>query len=242
MQLLRKILKYRPFSWVLLIVSYEKQQRVKIKPTQERINDEIQRVRCIKWFEDNGDEVLRLNYDLTEQSIVFDLGGYVGDFASKIYDKYGCSVYIFEPVPSYHEQIKNRFLYNPKIKSFCAGLADATRTESIYLGDDKTSLYGNNKSQKNEIKLVSTDDFFREHLLLVIDLIKINIEGGEYSLLEHLINTGDISRLRNIQVQFHDFVIDNAEARMHAIQEKLSLTHELTYQYPFVWENWKLKK
>ena len=73
-----------------------------------------------------------------------------------------------------------------------------------------------------------------------IDLMKINIEGGEYDLLEHLIKTGWIDKIINIQVQFHDFV-ENAEARMLAIQNDLAKTHELTYQYKFVWENWRLK-
>ena len=47
--------------------------------------------------------------------------------------------------------------------------------------------------------------------------------------------------IANIQVQFHDFVLD-AESRMKSIQADLRKTHELTYQYDFVWENWKLKK
>jgi hypothetical protein len=41
-------------------------------------------------------------------------------------------------------------------------------------------------------------------------------------------------------VQFHDFV-PNAEPRMRQIQQALAETHELTYAYPFVWENWRRK-
>lgn len=35
-----------------------------------------------KWFQDNGGESLMLDYPLTNNSIVFDLGGYKGDFAN----------------------------------------------------------------------------------------------------------------------------------------------------------------
>ena len=70
--------------------------------------------------------------------------------------------------------------------------------------------------------------------------MKINIEGAEYDLLEHLIDTGLISNIHNIQVQFHDFV-SNAEQRMIMLQKELEKTHGLTYQYPFVWENWRVK-
>ncbi|MCK5184418.1 MAG: hypothetical protein KAQ95_08940, partial [Candidatus Heimdallarchaeota archaeon] len=31
--------------------------------------------RLISWFNDKGDQTLRLNYDLTKKSIVFDVGG-----------------------------------------------------------------------------------------------------------------------------------------------------------------------
>ena len=48
-----------------------------------------------RWFRDKGDETLRLDYPLTQESIVFDLGGYHGDFAAAVYERYGCKVYLF---------------------------------------------------------------------------------------------------------------------------------------------------
>ena len=47
-----------------------------------------------KWYRDKGDENLRLEYNLYEDSIVFDVGGYVGDFAEKISKKFGCKIYL----------------------------------------------------------------------------------------------------------------------------------------------------
>ena len=47
-----------------------------------------------KWFSDNDDELLRFDYPLTKDSIVFDLGGYKGDFSYEINIRYGCSVYL----------------------------------------------------------------------------------------------------------------------------------------------------
>jgi hypothetical protein len=71
--------------------------------------------------------------------------------------------------------------------------------------------------------------------------MKINIEGGEYDLLDHLIETGWIRRIRDVQIQFHDFV-SGATQRMHHIQAALKNTHHTTYQYPFVWENWHINE
>ena len=55
-----------------------------------------------KWFADRGDQTLRLEYpELTSDSIVFDLGGYLGDFSAAIVERYNCKIYIFEPHPEY---------------------------------------------------------------------------------------------------------------------------------------------
>src|SRR5258708_7901812 len=71
------------------------------------------------WFKNNGDETLRLNYpELNEGSIVFDLGGYKGQWASDIYARYNCAVYIFEPYSIYANNIRDRFAKNNKIHLF----------------------------------------------------------------------------------------------------------------------------
>jgi len=70
--------------------------------------------------------------------------------------------------------------------------------------------------------------------------MKINIEGGEYDLLEHVIKIGAINNIRDIQIQFHDFV-DDADIRMKYLLDELSRTHLPTYQYKYVWENWRRK-
>ena len=68
--------------------------------------------------------------------------------------------------------------------------------------------------------------------------MKINIEGGEFEVIPELIKTNLISRVDNLQVQFHEF-IDNSKYKRDEIQKKLRKTHRLTYNYYFVWENWE---
>ena len=45
-----------------------------------------------RWFRDKGDQTLRLNYDLNEHSVVFDLGGYEGQWSADIFQRYQCNV------------------------------------------------------------------------------------------------------------------------------------------------------
>lgn len=194
-----------------------------------------------RYFADGGDGQFRLDFDhLTENSLVFDLGGYKGQWASDIYSKYNCKVLIFEPVSTYYKKIVDRFKLNKKIEVFQLALGDSKKTEEIGLSDDGSSEF---------IKSGSTDimefedvlEFFRKHNIDRINLLKINIEGGEYVLLRRLIETGLIKTIDQIHVQFHDFVPD-AENQMNKICAELAITHNLTLQYKFVWENWVLKK
>jgi len=191
------------------------------------------------WFEANGDKTFRVEYDLNENSIVFDLGGYEGQWSSDIHARYCCNIYIFEPVTSFADSIKLRFARNSKIHVFAFGLSGLNTTVKLCMGNDATSQYKDNGTHL-DVVLVKASDFFAQQAIKAIDLMKVNIEGGEYELLEHLLDSGFVVNIRDIQIQFHDFVPE-AERRMKCIQERLSETHYLTYSYPFVWENWRNK-
>ena len=195
--------------------------------------------RCRPWFAIDGDSTLRLEYPLNEDSVVFDLGGYKGQWASDIFSKYCCNIYVFEPVAAYYEVIKKRFQHNKKISTFPFGLAEENKKVVLGVDKDRSSMFkGGDKGEV--IELHSFKEFLDTLQIRNIDLIKINIEGAEYDLLDYIIEEGLQTRISNIQVQFHDFVSD-AEKRMKGIQKMLEQTHEMTWQYPFVWENWRIR-
>jgi len=193
-----------------------------------------------QWFKDKGDDTLRLNYNLTEESIVFDVGGYKGGFTEKIYTRYKSNIYIFEPVNNFYNQVDSKFSNFLKIHTYNFGLSNKNQELEIALSEDASSIHI--KSGKTEkIKLCSIIEFLDQNNIQNINLIKINIEGGEFDLLPALIDSEIINSIDNLQIQFHTF-IENAEKKREEIRKKLSKTHELTYDYYFIWENWKLKK
>ena len=71
-----------------------------------------------------------------------------------------------------------------------------------------------------------------------IDLIKVNIEGGEYPLLKHIVNRNELGIIDEYQIQFHNF-IEGAETKRNFLITELRKTHKRTWCYKFVWENWK---
>jgi FkbM family methyltransferase len=204
-------------------------------PKPETVRERLVR----KWYADNAETTLRYQYDLGPNDIVFDIGGFEGNWAAEIAARYACKIHLFEPVPDYAAQIRLRFKGNPRIEVHAFGLSHCTHTSEFYLAGDSSSAI-KSSDQRIQVRLQDVVEFLDAHDFHDIALAKINIEGAEFDLLQRLISSGAISRFRNIQVQFHDFVVD-AEARMQDLQQRLSRTHALTYQYTFVWENWLRK-
>jgi len=194
-----------------------------------------------RWFQDKGDETLRLDYPLTPDSVVFDLGGYQGDFAEAITRLYNCNVYIFEPVPEFYQHCVARFKNNPKVTCLNYGLSSQDGWLHIGLAEDATSFYAPSvagDSIKVEVRSVVSD--VKSLGVEKIDLMKINIEGGEFDVIPALIESGLIHQVIDLQVQFHHFVSD-AVAKRNLIREALKVTHEEKWNYQFVWESWHIK-
>lgn len=192
MNLLSKILKSLATILYKLSNKIEPHKTLVTVPTES-----LQAIRVKPWFNDNGDKTHRLDYELNKDSVVFDLGGYEGEWAVQIYCLYGSSIYIFEPYEKYFENIKSRFRYNKKIKLFQFGLSGINQTSKLGIADNSSSVFL--KAEHSvDIHLASANDFFIEQGIDKIDLMKINIEGGEYDLLDHLIETGNVNKIVNI--------------------------------------------
>src|SRR6056297_2813 len=188
------------------------------------------------WNAADGDRTLRLDYPLDRADIVFDVGGYQGDWANEIHQRYGCRLHVFEPLPQYYDQITARFQDEPSIEVHRFGLAGQQQPIQLGVLDDATSQF-KAASETVACELRAISEFMAEREIDRVALLKLNIEGGEYELLEHLLESGAIHRFDNIQVQFHWFV-PGAHQRMERIHRQLQASHRTTYQYRFVWENW----
>ena len=190
-----------------------------------------------RWLDTQGDKTLRLNYNLGQESLVVDAGGFKGEWSEKIYNLYECNILVFEPMKKYFSLIENKFEGNTKVKVYKKGLSNFNSVMDIYDSGDSSSVYL--ESEKSEsVELIKFSEFCQKEGIEYIDLIKINIEGGEYDLMDDIISSGLVEDIKNIQVQFHRFIEGCHEKRQH-IQNQLSKTHKLTYNFDFIWENWE---
>lgn len=177
-------------------------------------------------------EYMRYKYKLMPHDIVVDLGSYRGEFADQINQNFGCRVICVEPTDNI------RCLAG---KEWATIIEKAAGTE---VGVQRfgglfyyTSLFEDNEKYGfRDFPTFDVNNLFHQR----IGLAKINVEGAEYVLMNHIIDAGLHKNVENFQIQFH-LIDQDSEKEWRSIAKKLSETHEITWRMPFCWENWQLK-
>jgi FkbM family methyltransferase len=182
----------------------------------------------------------RYEYPLTPESVVIDLGCYRGDFAAQIHEKYGCRVFSFEPVAPFFDRCSERFKGHPKITVMNLAVGGENREVEGRIKGDMSGLFAGD-GEPWKCRMIRGVGIFSLLNIDEVDLVKINIEGGEFDLLDDLVDSHVLHRFRNIQVQWHD-VVPDARTRFEALQADLAETHHLTFDHGWVWQSWRLRE
>jgi FkbM family methyltransferase len=178
-------------------------------------------------WQDQRLERLRYEYELTPESVVIDLGAYYGEWATEMFNRYMVCPIVIEPT-EYIRDYKYGTIINKAAGTHNGKMSFGGRayyTSTFEQGD-------------HEYECVDVNNIINRWP--IIDLLKINIEGAEYDILSHIIGAGLHTRIKNIQVQFHQIEGLPYEIWYKEIADKLRKTHSLTWQYPYCWENWQL--
>jgi FkbM family methyltransferase len=134
----------------------------------------------------------------------------------------------------------NKFRMIDKIKLYQSGLSSENKVVDFHIDGEASSIYFGSVLGEFGINLKKIDEFLLEEKIEIVDLIKMNIEGSEYELLEYMLNNNLITKFKNLQIQFHDNVFDGWEQKYNNIKENLKKTHHLTYEFEFKFENWEI--
>ncbi len=194
------------------------------------------------WNKKDGNNTLCMAHDLNENSIVFEVGGYKGTWSHQIVEKYNPYIYIFEPIEEFYDILINMYKDNKKVKIYKLGLCGENRIQKMGILNNSTSALRNSKTYI-ECEFKSVKDFIKENNITNIDLAQINIEGGEYELLDSIISNDLLSIFKALQIQFHRNVgVKHYKKRRHRIIEELKKTHKEIFNYNFIFEKWEIKE
>lgn len=137
---------------------------------------------------------------INKNSLVIDIGANIGDVTNFLYNKFNSSIHCYEPNISCYNYMLKRFEKNPKIKVFNLAVSNFTGKTNLYfhikaknikdqnyiqgatLRPEKDDIDINKKIQVNCINIKKIIEDFDK-----IDLIKIDVEGSEYSIMPELI-------------------------------------------------------
>lgn len=181
-----------------------------------------------------------MKFSLKESPIIFDVGGYKGDWAKIAMDNYAnTEIYIFEPVKKFYNEIVDRYKGNDKIRVYNFGLSSQNSIEKISSSGDGSSIFL--PGGEEEIILKDIREFLFEEKIFNVDLIKINIEGEEYRLLKHLIQFPELNVFQNYLIQFHTFIEEYEEKRSEIVKE-LAVYYDRIFNYEMIFEGWSMKK
>lgn len=188
-----------------------------------------------KWRELDGDNTLALDWELTEDSHVWEIGGFEGRWAQQIWDKFHCHVTIFEPQLWAVEKMKKRFEGIDKIEIRPYGLLPTPGFHLLFnFGNDGASLYDYQRDGKEVCE-------FRNYLYEIrdfgieIDLALINTEGSEWELLPNIIVNNKATSFRYLWCQFHEFHLEKSRAKSlkSMIFDGMNRTHDILWDcYP----------
>jgi hypothetical protein len=111
--------------------------------------------------------------------------------------------------------------------------------KTLYVSSDGSSTnFNKNNISSIQIKTIPIDRILLENNINEVDLLQINIEGDEYDLMEYMIESNIVNKIKNIQIQFHLGIENDIERRDNIQKNLISKGFKNKFNYPFVWESW----
>ena len=190
---------------------------------------------------------LLFDVKLRDGAVVFDVGAYEGEWSEHILahaeDKgvNALQLHLFEPEANSIETLREKFGADPRVHVHPFGLGGHDRLERMSIGGPGTSPF-KKASQPGffgavDLEVRDVGGVLADLALDRIDVMMVNIEGGEYELLDRLNETNWYRRIDTVIVQFHEFGPDAYRSRRRNRQQ-LAESHTCSWNYKWVFERW----
>lgn len=185
--------------------------------------------------------------NLNESSVFVDLGANIGQQVEVLKER-NINTYAFEPHPFIFKKLEEVASGHQNIKLY---------QKAAWINDQEAHLfYKRNPQAVNggasliwektnierdgafKIETINFSNFLKD-LNLEIEVLKIDIEGSEYHLIEHLIETGAINFCKNLFVEDHERKIyKNSEFYNQYIQKRKNI-YDFFEKSQINYYNWK---
>ena len=171
---------------------------------------------------------------ISASSIVIDIGANEGQEIEVLLPT-GCEIHSFEPHPMFFKELCKKYetSSNLHLNQYAAWKENGKKT--LYFKEEmenfrqdggaslikeKTNL---NLNLNIEVECIDIAKYIRD-LNREIDLLKIDVEGAEYEILNHLFETGTSQKIKNIYFEDHSRKINSSE--WHDLKESVLLKYQ----------------
>jgi FkbM family methyltransferase len=161
-----------------------------------------------------------------EDAVVVDMGACEGTFMKGILDRISVKKYIaVEANPVLYQELKGH--ESDKISIINAAAVENNYPhKNMLFHVDPTSIFNSSGYWKNkdwqeyEVRTIRLEDIFKDYQLEKIDLLKMDIEGAEWSILEEF-DKAWYNKIDQITVEFHDFIKPEMRRRTKKLVKKM---------------------
>lgn len=143
-------------------------------------------------------------------------------------------VHAFEPNPFAFKKLTNRFLYNPRVICHQKAVLDVKKTVKLFLHENSnedevhwstgSSLldFKGNVLKNKFIKVEAIDlGSFISNLEGKINILKIDVEGVEYEILNQLIDMNLTHEINSIKVEVHAKKIKELQEKERLLKSRI---------------------
>jgi FkbM family methyltransferase len=185
-------------------------------------------------YTDTGCDYERRGCQIQPGDVVVDIGGNIGVFARRAWERGASEIFSFEPQrDAFLCYLKNS---KPEMTAFNIGLADKIGSFELTFGESVNnsgggSMFANYEQRgieilhREKVLTITFDHLFSAGLLNRVDFLKIDCEGAEGKVLQG-ISDDNLRKFRCVAMEIHRTVIDDAERdRIVARMTRLGYLH-----------------
>lgn len=183
--------------------------------------------------------------NLTRNDIVVDLGAHVGMAAVQFSHRAG-KVYALEPHPVIFKELEKASRHFPRIVPLNAAAAAEDGTAELFSDDDprpwkhtegSTLSSGKSNLSYTQFFTVETVDIARfiSELGQPVRMIKMDVEGFEYQLINRLLDADVMDRIEMVHVEDHCDRVEGLPEQRDATLARIEaagLSHKFDFEWP----------
>lgn len=195
------------------------------------------------WNINTDGESLLMKQLIKPQSIVFDVGGNLGEWtALALQCESSAHIITFEPVPEAYQRLKNIFNTNDRVTLFNVACSNKNGSSHFYYYSDKLAHWGLSGFYYREVlhgdlaepEVISVphqtiDDFCMEHSISEIAFLKIDTEGSEWNILLGSDRMLGSHKIRAIQFEYGGCYVD-AKTTLKQVMQYLTDKHYVIFR------------